>query len=574
MGEKHRVVAAIDFGTHGTGFAWATVSPENTEIATRRISFFESWEDQQISYPKNRSALLLDEHGQFMSWGYQAVTRMDAMPKGAGWQLQTGFKMSLQRNLGGSASIGGSSGLVLSDGVDAADAFRLTVLCLEQVFAKARDQITRGTYLESEIRWCITVPAIWDQYTRDMMFKAAVEAGLPNDPERLILAREPAVAALYCLAKGETVLGTPGTRFMVVDAGGGTVDVTSYQVSGDGRLNELTPATGAKTGSDYLNKAFMNEVLVERFGASAVTKILSEQRGALAGTMNAWERAKRSFALESKDDLVIPLSAPFYAALLREQAAGRWGGSAEPDTEIVVSRDLVASLFDQQVDAAIQCVEQQLHEMQVASGKTGGEILLLVGGFAESPYLRGRLGAKLAGKNVRLLIPEQPAVAVLAGAVHFAYDPSVFQAWRAPFAVGIGVNLPFRVGRDPDHMKMADDHGQDLCQNRFDVFVGNREEVSSDKTVSRIYVPVRADQTAITLRMYSTTRTDVEYVTEPGLDALGSLTIDLSSSMNLPLAERAIEVIMYLGENRIRVTGRNVHTDQPQTTYIQWHPTW
>jgi molecular chaperone DnaK (HSP70) len=574
LGEKHRVVAAIDFGTHGTGFAWATVNSENAKITTRRISFFESWEGQQISYPKNRSALLLDTEGLFLSWGHQAVAQMDAMPKGAGWQLHTGFKMSLQRNLGGSAAVGDGSGLVLSDGADAGDAFRLTVLCLEQVFAKARAQITRGPYLESEIRWCLTVPAIWDQYTRDMMFKAAVEAGLPNDPERLLLAREPAVAALYCVAKGETVLSTPGTRFMVVDAGGGTVDITTYQVAADGRLNELTPASGAKTGSEYLNKAFMNEVLVERFGGGAVTRILSEQRGALAGTMNAWERAKRSFAPESRDDLVIPLSAPFYAALLREQASGRWGGRGEPDTEIVVSRDLVASLFDQQVDATVRCVEQQLRDMQVASGQAGGEIVLLVGGFAESPYLRGQLGAKLAGRGVRLLIPEQPAVAVLAGAVHFAYDPSVFMAWRAPFTVGIGVNLPFRPGRDPEHLRLTDDRGRDLCKGRLDVFVSNREAVSSDKKVSRIYTPIQKNQTSITLNMFSTSRADVEYITDPGVDPLGSLTVDLSSSMNLPMEERAIEVIMYLGENLIRVTGRNVHTHQPEEAHIKWQPTW
>ena len=68
------------------------------------------------------------------------------------------------------------------------------------------------------------------------MFKAAVEAGLPDDRDRLLLAREPAVAALYCKAKGEAVLGTAGTRFLVVDAGGGTVDITAYQVAPDGRL--------------------------------------------------------------------------------------------------------------------------------------------------------------------------------------------------------------------------------------------------------------------------------------------------------------------------------------------------
>ncbi|MGD0245650.1 MAG: hypothetical protein ABSB59_35730, partial [Streptosporangiaceae bacterium] len=59
----YRVVAAIDFGTYGTGFAWVAVSADNAEPARRRISFFEDWERQNIAYPKNRSAVLLDGSG-------------------------------------------------------------------------------------------------------------------------------------------------------------------------------------------------------------------------------------------------------------------------------------------------------------------------------------------------------------------------------------------------------------------------------------------------------------------------------------------------------------------------------
>lgn len=572
IGKPHRVVAAIDFGTYGTGFAWTTVSQGNSEMRTRRISFFEDWEDQKLSYPKNRSALLLDAEGRLLSWGYQAVTQRDAMPAAARWRLLTGFKMSLQRNLGSGDTVSGDAGVVLAG--DAPDAFRLAVLCLEQVYAKARDHITRGAYQESDIRWCVTVPAIWDQYTRDLMYKAAVEAGLPNDPERLLLAQEPAAAALYCTAKGEALLRTAGTRFLVVDAGGGTVDITSYQVAGNGRLDELAPASGAKTGSDYLNEAFMNEVLVRRFGLAVISRILRDQRSAIAGTMDAWERAKRSFSADSADDLVIPLSAPFYAALVGEKASGRWDGSGEPVTEVVVSHDLVASLFDQRIDETIGCVEQQLQEMRSASGVTGGEVALLVGGFAESPYLRSRLGDRLADRGVRVVVPEQPSIAVLAGAVHFAYNPSVFMTWRAPFTVGIKIALPFRQGHDPESKKVIGNGNRELCDDRFDIFVVNRAAVLTSEPIKRTYWPLKEEQTAITIRLFSTPSKDVEYVTEEGVDPLGSLTVDLPASMGQLAGERAVEVAMHLGQTHIRVEARNIHTNEPQSATIQWNPTW
>lgn len=574
--KPYRVVAAIDFGTHGTGFAWMAVGQDSSEMRGRRISFFEDWADQKISYPKNRSAVLLDAQGNLLSWGYRAEAEMDKMPKKAGWRLQAGFKMSL-RDTSASASTGAAAessraGVTLA--FNASDAFHLTVLCLEQVVDVARDHITRGAYEEGDIRWCVTVPAMWDQYTRDLMFKAAVAAGLPDDPDRLLLAQEPAAAALYCAAKGERLLSTPGTRFLVVDAGGGTVDITSYQVAADGRLSELAPAVGAFTGSDFINLAFMNEVLPEQFGVGVIERILDEQRGAIAGMMGAWERAKRAFSPASRGDLVIPLSAPFYAALMTEQREGRWRGPEVLPTEVVVNYKTVAALFDKSIDETIGLVERQLREMRSLSGVTGGEIILLVGGFAESSYLRARFSDRMAGWGVPVIVPEQPSVAVLAGAVHFAHDPSVFMTWRAPFTLGISVAKPFEAGIDPEAKKTIKHTGEELCLDRFDIFVANRDALPTDMAVRRNYAPVRNDQTTITLSLASTDRRDPRYVTESGVQTMASMTVDLSGSMHLPFTEREIEVAMYFGQTHIRVEARNKFTNEPETIELEWRPTW
>jgi molecular chaperone DnaK (HSP70) len=570
------VVAAIDFGTHGTGFAWASVSQENSELRERRISFFENWPGQKVSYAKNRSAVLLDEEGKLLSWGYAAVAMMDAMPGGADWRLQTGFKMSLRDTSAvpgtGAAAAGGRAGVLLA--ARAPDAYDLTVHCLKQVIAVARDQITRSAYEEDDILWCLTVPAMWDQYTRDTMFRAAVAAGLPDDPDRLVLAQEPAAAALYCAAKGEDLIRTPGTRFMVVDAGGGTVDITSYQVADDGRLNELAPASGAPTGADFINEAFVEEVLGGEFGDEILERILDEKRSAIAVTMEAWERAKRSFAPDTADDLVIQLSAPFYRALVAEQRAGRWRGTGEPPTEVVVGRELVAGLFDRSIDETLVHVEQHLSEMRALSGATGGEHALLVGGFAESRYLRARFGEQLAAWDVRVIVPEQPSVAVLAGAVHFAYDPSVFVSWRAPFTLGIEVAMPFEPGVDPEASKRRNYANQDVCLGRFHVFVTNRQSLATDKPVRHRFEPGDENQTDMELIFFATDQKNPRYVTDPGVTKVGWLAVDLRSSMHLPVERRGVEVFMYFGQTHVRAEARNVATDEPHSVEIKWQSTW
>jgi molecular chaperone DnaK (HSP70) len=569
MDKPHRVVVGIDFGTHGTGFAWAAVNDDNSEPGRRRISFFEDWAGQNIVYPKNRSAVLTDGSGQFLAWGYEAVRRMAAAPPGAGWRVRTGFKMALQSGpRDPDASAGSDAGVIISDSEP--DAYRLTVLCLRQIVAMALERITRGGYEDDDIRWCVTVPAIWDQYTQDLMFKAAVEAGLPDDPGRLLLAQEPAVAALYCRARGNAPLSTPGTRFLVVDAGGGTVDVSCYQVADGGGLNELVPALGTATGSEFLNVAFLEEILAERFGAGTISRIVTERRGAIADTLDSWERAKRSFSVDSAGDVIIHLSGSFYAGLVKEQQTGRWAGTGEPATEVVVSHATVAALFDRRIAETMACVEDQLAGMRAASGASGGEIALLVGGFAESPYLRARLASRLDEHDVRLVVPANPAVAVLAGAVHYAYSTAEFESWSAPLTVGILAALPFRPGKDPEEKRKINAVGEVRCSGRFDVFFVSRQAVRAGEPVRRTYVPMRQRQSVIKLELLSTDRAEVDYVSDPGVEKLATLTVDISGSMHRPAAERRVEVAMYLDQTRIRVEARNLETGEPQAISIEW----
>ena len=67
------VVAAIDFGTHGTGYAWTEVTSTNRDPGQRKIRYRDRWSGTNRIYPKNLTALLLDEAGAVQEWGHDAV---------------------------------------------------------------------------------------------------------------------------------------------------------------------------------------------------------------------------------------------------------------------------------------------------------------------------------------------------------------------------------------------------------------------------------------------------------------------------------------------------------------------
>ena len=86
--------------------------------------------------------------------------------------------------------------------------------------------------------YILTVPAIWSDNAKEQTKRAALEAGLGNGNKMdLTFYSEPETAAVYTLRTMEGLLHRVrlGDKFVVCDAGGGTVDLISYQ------LREIDP---------------------------------------------------------------------------------------------------------------------------------------------------------------------------------------------------------------------------------------------------------------------------------------------------------------------------------------------
>lgn len=239
MAEQVRLVAAIDFGTHGTGFAWSFASERDREPVHRRINLFDDWEGQPTNYVKNLTAVLLDSAGEVLEWGHQASRRFQMESREhPEYEYAQGFKMGLLPETGKAVRSASPAGATTSPR-------RLITSYLKAFRRFALDRIIAGSRVqENEILWVLTVPAIWQDRERQIMRDCAVEAGFPAESERLLIAIEPEVAALYCrFDTGHSGVGAAGDRFMVVDAGGGTVDITAYEKTEHG-LTEIGYPSG------------------------------------------------------------------------------------------------------------------------------------------------------------------------------------------------------------------------------------------------------------------------------------------------------------------------------------------
>jgi molecular chaperone DnaK (HSP70) len=71
------------------------------------------------------------------------------------------------------------------------------------------------------ISYVITVPAIWSDSAKSLTREAAIRAGIPG--LQLELISEPEAAAVYCATKHDPLGIAEKQKFMICDAGGGTV---------------------------------------------------------------------------------------------------------------------------------------------------------------------------------------------------------------------------------------------------------------------------------------------------------------------------------------------------------------
>ncbi|KAJ3547643.1 hypothetical protein NM208_g1412 [Fusarium decemcellulare] len=328
----------------------------------------------------------------------------------------------------------------------------------------------------------LCVPAIWTQKScRDMQACLAVAmersnfegVNLHNNSiENLFIVSEPEAAAAYVLAEKSGF--QCGDIFVLLDAGGGTVDANTYEISNRAPLRlsrEVVPPGGGLYGSSYLNEGF-HSLLRKRLESETYLEQGSETiNGIIEKIMiDLFEyRVKRSFEYHKDKDKDTAPKLFSVSGLRDNPRKGFKNGcikiSVGEITKIFMTcLKPIGSLMEAQITAAMQ------KDSRVTK-------VILIGGFAASPSLQKYLKHRLLEFNrqhnsrVTLVIPEYNIVnAVASGAVLRALNKEQGPSREARSSYGILRTEPF--GEYPEHENLKpsyDAHdGQPYIMNTID----------------------------------------------------------------------------------------------------------
>ena len=568
--QQIKVIAAIDFGTSRSGYAYAFKDDK------RVVGRYE-WDKQPFQYVKTLTQSLYNTERKLEAWGYAALSRLAELRQDKSakhYSFFPTFKMALRESRKRT-----KEGPILSarNGQEfpVVDLIADYLRQLGGLLQTELKTVTSGELKDNEILWCLTIPAIWKDDEKSFMRSAAIKAGLitasESDHDRLLLVLEPEAAAIYCQEKDQSQLEA-GKRFMIVDCGGGTVDITIHQVSSHGGLDEVTEGTGGAYGSTYVDKEF-REYLAGKLTAQPLTRYEQEDPIGWLELMADWERKKCDFDSATTATTYFEIPNRLYKILSKdypqilEQLANEQSGD---DEKVHLSKETMQAFFKPVLDGLVQKVKEQFEQLD----SQGCDILYLVGGFSTSPILRQRIQQEF-GNRAKIVMPSQPGAAIVEGAASFGLNQESIRSRRSRLTYGCKVCEVFDENKDRIYKSKREKfNGKDswyLC-NRFFVFVVAGECVDVNEIVTRSLFPMTPDQKILTFNFYGTRKRDSRYVDDPDVEELGELEVDISSTVGT--AERPIEVSMNFGKTEIAVAAKDNKTGKIYSTTLRFSSTY
>lgn len=557
------MVAALDFGTTYSGYAFSMKDTfKNNPLNIHANQAWNSGGKQLLSL-KTPTCLLLDKNKEFVSFGYDAENKYVEIvmeEEQDDYYYFHRFKMNLYNNKNIKAD------MLIEDltgkSLPAIDVFSSSIKALTSHLKNELELKGTGV-LEDDIKWVLTVPAIWSETAKLFMRKSAIQAGISD--ANLLIALEPEAASIYCqylpLEKlhgvEERVTTTAvGKKYLVADLGGGTADITVHEKTCFNTIKEVCKASGNDCGGTSVDGAFF-QMLVKIFGAPLLNLLKREDPSSYLDLFREFETVKRTItaAKTGKVNITMP-----YAAL--DQFCKRHLGEDLPSTvgtspfakqiimradKMRVDVDVIKALFKSTIDNIIALIGGVLRDIKSPDHFD----ILLVGGFSDSALLQH--GIQKSFPEHRVIIPEDAGLSVLKGAVLFGHDPDKITSRILRVTYGTRMLIDFDTSIH-DSKRLFTKDGIRKCDFVFQPIANQGEEMKCNTIIKQTCTTFLDFQNSMFLDIYVSDKKNPKYTDEGDCTPVGNLLVDIAN----PSKEiRSVDVQYCFGNTELSIRAKD-----------------
>ena len=346
--------------------------------------------------------------------------------------------------------------------------------------------------------------------------------------------------------------------YLIADCGGGTVDCTVHEPRDDGYLVERCLPSGGPWGSLRVDENF-EKLLGNILGFDVIREMKMSVPADWSDVMQKFEMEKmkattdddQSFCVRLPKDLQ-QVHADFGDGDSIEKKLDNYNQNhAEEGEKITLHRGgtlmfkapTMRKLIDPVIDRIVEHIDELLKLGELETVRS----LIVVGGFANSVILQEALKSRFADR-VKVVVPKDPSVAVLYGAVLFGHNMRAIAERRSAYTYGVS-----KLEKLPEDEVEAD---RKFRHNVFDTFVRVNESVGVDDVVRRRYQTCDPGQLRVTFGVYRSKCEEVAYTTDEGVEACGRIEIKLRSRRSD--GHGCVDVAMKFGRTEIEVTAKDV----------------
>ena len=327
-----KLIACIDFGSSGIDYCFAFNTPGKIELIYCGLPGTEG------TNCKAPSEIILDKEFKTIKFGVHCKDYISNSQIKEDEYYFTNIKMHLYENKGEIQP------------QNSQKKFKIIIIIskiLTEVKTEALKKIKSydSTINDNDIKWVVTVPAIWSNSSKQIMIEASINAGLiQRDREiSLFLSYEPEAAAYYCQNEGIPI--PENKPYIVCDLGGGTADIVCHmkiKINNKIQIKQVHEPVGGPYGSNEINKEIFKKVIIPFFGEDTYNNTINNSTG---------EDYKDLFDLESniqyfKESLSLKFNGIFQRKNIEDSKIIEFAESKEYTLEIFIN------------DLKVQCKEE------------------------------------------------------------------------------------------------------------------------------------------------------------------------------------------------------------------------
>ncbi|CAG8485693.1 21175_t:CDS:10 [Cetraspora pellucida] len=514
----------------GTGTsAQSTVSfmkhrlqPENLiQQPTEDGNEFTSGNEQkheQAGVFKTNTVLAYDENLQLVAWGYPALIQKSPKKKKALTSPQPKPVELFTFHL---FNIKEEDKPPLPPGLDVKRVITDYLHEMNKLILETLNSRWPGIRYPQQVRFVLPIPAEWlaifiiDLADVLCMYNAGCLEHMQS--ENIVFITQPEAAAIYCLKNLNVHHLSVGSSFLIVDCGGGTVNLTTMTLLPGMKSGEITARSGDLCGGSYVDREFL-KFLGRKLGFAAMKKLKENYYEQMRYLVQEFcLRVKFSFNGNSNEYSPKELDIERICPALMQYVTGQARDQIE-EADWIIDLDFqtVKDMFDPVVKKIIDLIQRQC-----ASTELKCAAMFLVGGLSENLYLQTQIRRHFATKIPIIAVPKHPIAAIERGALEYGLNLIVLK-----YCYGVEVTAKWEKHDPPERRTPSG------CVFRFHRLALKGTEVAVDQ---KIYYTYTADQnqTDVTFNLFITPDNYARYYDEDGMNWLGKLKIDLSEQKKI-----------------------------------------